>query len=427
MNKQDRTGEEGDQRTYHEIRRAKQEAVKAKYELIKPHLGEKSRRLWVANEVLSFGRGGIRAIAEALKMGKDTIMTGLKELQGAAGSPLTGPPGRQRRLGGGRKSVVTTDVAIVEKIKEIVNPATRGDPMSPLRWTSKSLAHIEAELKKSGHRASQPTISKILRQNLGYTLQSLKKAKEGQSHPERDSQFKHINRECQKFQQANQPVISVDAKKKELIGEYKNGGQEWQLKGQPETVNGHDFEDKELGKGLPYGIHDIYRNEGWVSVGIDHDTAEFAVSSIRQWWLRMGQAAYPAAKELLITADAGGSNGYRIRLWKRELQKLADESGLAITVCHFPPGTSKWNKIEHRMFCHITANWRGRPLVSLETVVNLIANTTTSKGLRIECELDKGEYPRGIVITSAEMDSLNITPAETNGSWNYTISPKSNS
>lgn len=427
MEKQIKDGKGTAEQTHHVLRKAKKAAIKAKYELIKPHLTEKSRRLWAASEAIAYGRGGINAVTEVLKMGNDTLLTGIRELKAAAGGPdsTVERPGRQRCGGGGRKSVVEKDATIVKKIDEIVNPATRGDPMSPLRWTSKSLSHIQAELKKSGYSASQPTISKILHKHLGYTLQSLKKSKEGKSHPDRDIQFQHINAECRKFQQYGQPVVSVDAKKKELIGEFKNGGQEWQTKGRPETVNGHDFEDKELGKGLPYGIHDIFRNEGWVSVGIDHDTAEFAVASIRQWWLRMGKTAYPEATQLLITADSGGSNGYRIRLWKRELQKLADELGLTISVSHFPPGTSKWNKIEHRMFCHITANWRGRTLSSLETVVNLIANTTTTKGLRIECELDKGEYARGIVVTPEEMSSLNITPSETCGAWNYKITPKS--
>jgi hypothetical protein len=413
-------------RSYHWARREKQKVVQEKYLGIKEHLTEKSRRLWAATEAKAFGRGGIRAVAEALNMSKDTVMKGLRELAAATEEAATNPVvlERQRREGGGRKSVVVRDQAIVQRIEAIVNPVTRGDPMSPLRWTSKSLNHIQAELNRQGHPASPPTISKILQENLGYTLQSLKKSKEGKSHPDRDAQFQYINGQCQQFQQAQQPVISVDAKKKELIGEFKNGGQEWQPKGQPEQVQGHDFEDKELGKGLPYGIHDIYRNEGWVSVGVDHDTAEFAVSSIRQWWLRMGRQAYPQARQLLITADAGGSNGYRVRLWKRELQKFADEFGLTVMVCHFPPGTSKWNKIEHRMFCHITANWRGRALISLETVVNLIANTQTRTGLRIECALDEGTYPKGIVVNSREMKALNLTPSETFGRWNYQITPR---
>ena len=313
----------------------------------------------------------------------------------------------------------------MKAIEEIVDPATRGDPMTPLKWTSKSLIKISAELKQQGFQASTTAVSRILWEDLKYSLQGLKKTKEGaKQHPDRDAQFQYLSQQCKDFQQRGQPVISVDAKKKELVGDFKNCGREWQPQGKPERVRTHDFEDKELGKGLPYGVFDPNRNEGWVSVGVDHDTAEFAVSSIRNWWTRMGKTVYPDARELLITADAGGSNGYRPRLWKRELQKLADETGLTLTVCHFPPGTSKWNKIEHRMFCHITANWRGRPLSSLEVIVNLIAGTTTQKGLSIQADLDPGTYEKGIRISEEEMSKLQLKPATFHGEWNYTITSR---
>jgi hypothetical protein len=313
---------------------------------------------------------------------------------------------------------------LVKAIEEIVDPATRGDPMRPLRWTSKSLDKIGEELKRQGFKVSPPTISKILREELDYSLQAQRKTKEGKQHPDRDAQFQYLNRQCTDFQKRGQPVISVDAKKKEKVGEFKNGGREWQPKGKPVEAPTHDFQDKELGKSIPYGIWDPSRNEGWVSVGVDHDTAEFAVASIRNWWTRMGQRVYPEARELLITADAGGSNGYRIRLWKRELQRFADETGLTVTVCHFPPGTSKWNKIEHRMFCHITANWRGRPLSSLEVVVNLIGSTTTKKGLTIQAGVDLGNYPKGIEVSDEEMSQVRLKPADFHGEWNYTITSR---
>jgi hypothetical protein len=346
------------------------------YERLKPHLGERGRRLWAANEALSFGSGGVRAVAEALQMSSMTILQGKRELQAEPSRPDSDVAGRrQRRPGGGRKSVLEKHPQLLAAIEGIVDPATRGDPMAPLRWTSKSLSHIVSELSQQGYAIGATTVRKLLQEELNYSLQALQKTREGISHPDRDAQFQYINRPCQAFQQRHQPVISVDSKKKELVGNFKNGGREWHRKGEPEEVRTHDFEDKQNGKATPHGVYDIARNHGWVSVGIDHDTAEFAVDSIRHCWKRMGQPAYPEAKELLITADAGGSNNYRARLWKYQLQKLADETGLSITVCHFPPGTSKWNKIEHRMFCHITANWRSRPLESLEVIVNLIANT----------------------------------------------------
>jgi Rhodopirellula transposase DDE domain len=421
-------GGKKDERLYRKVRAEKQKRIREKYDRLKAFLGERSRRLWAANEAIAFGQGGIRAIAEALEMSPQTVIDGRRELMGEVESedddePL--PPGRQRRPGGGRKSLAEQQPGLVKAIEEIVDPATRGDPMTPLKWTSKSLIKISAELKQQGFQASTTAVSRILWEDLKYSLQGLKKTKEGaKQHPDRDAQFQYLSQQCKDFQQRGQPVISVDAKKKELVGDFKNGGREWQPQGKPERVRTHDFEDKELGKGLPYGVFDPNRNEGWVSVGVDHDTAEFAVSSIRNWWTRMGKTVYPDARELLITADAGGSNGYRPRLWKRELQKLADETGLALTVCHFPPGTSKWNKIEHRMFCHITANWRGRPLSSLEVIVNLIAGTTTQKGLSIQADLDPGTYEKGIRISEEEMSKLQLKPATFHGEWNYTITSR---
>jgi len=420
-----RGGKQEDLRLYWKVREERKRVVREKYERLKPHLEERGKRLWAANEALSFGRGGVRAVAEALEISTHTILEGKRELEkGPSGADSRVVGGRQRRPGGGRKSALEKQPQLLSVLERIVDPATRGDPRAPLKWTSKSLSHIVSELSQKGYSISSTTASKLLQEALGYSLQALQKTREGISHPDRDAQFHYINRQCQAFQQRHQPVISVDSKKKELVGDFKNGGREWQRKGKPEPVRTHDFEDKEKGKATPHGVYDIGRNQGWVSVGIDHDTAEFAVDSIRHWWKRMGQSIYPAAKELLITADSGGSNNYRARLWKYQLQKLADESGLKITVCHFPPGTSKWNKIEHRMFCHITSNWRGRPLESLEVIVNLIANTQTSKGLTIQADLNVNSYPKGIKISDAEMSRLNITRADFHGEWNYSIFPR---
>ena len=382
-----RGGKQEKSRLYWKVREERKKIVREKYERLKPHLEERGKRLWAANEALSFGPGGIRAVAEALQISTNTILEGKGELRGEPRLADSGVVGRrQRRPGGGRKSALEKQPQLLSAIERIVDPATRGDPMAPLKWISKSLSHIVNELGEKGYSISSTTLSKLLRDELDYSLQALQKTREGRSHPDRDAQFQYINRQCQDFQKRGQPVISVDSKKKELVGDFKNGGREWHPTGEPESVRIHDFEDKQKGKVTPHGIYDIGRNQGWVSVGIDHDTAEFAVDSIRHWWKRMGQPTYPEAKQLLITADAGGSNGYRTRLWKYQLQKLADETGLKIAICHFPPGTSKWNKIEHRMFCHMTANWRGRPLESLEVIVNLIANTRTSKGLTIQAD-----------------------------------------
>jgi hypothetical protein len=419
-------GGKRDERLYAKVRTAKQKVVREKYDRLREFLDERSRRLWVANEALAFGYGGIRSVAEALGISTKTVVEGCRELkarEAKEGDVLA--TNRQRRAGGGRKRLLEHDPGIVKAIEAIVDPATRGDPMNPLKWTSKSLVKIRDELKQQGRQLSVATISEILRKDLKYSLQALKKTKEGsRQHPDRDAQFQYVNQQCREFQQRGQPVISVDAKKKERIGDFKNGGREWHPKGNPEPVRTHDFEDKDLGKGIPYGVLDLGRNQGWVSVGVDHDTAEFAVSSIRSWWLHMGKNLYPQARELLITADAGGSNSYRARLWKRELQRFADETGLSVKVCHFPPGTSKWNKIEHRMFCHITANWRGRPLESLEVIVNLIAGTTTRTGLNIQAALDLGTYEKGIEVSDQEMAELHLTPADFHGEWNYTITSR---
>ena len=418
-------GGQKDGRLYRKVRAERQRVIREKYERLAPCLDERGRRLWAGSEAIAFGQGGIGAVAEALGMNKRTVIAGRRELEGEKGSGTPATPRRQRRPGAGRKAKAKQDPDLVKAIEVIVDPATRGDPMSPLKWTSKSLNKISGELKQQGWQASAPTISKILHKELKYNRQGLMKTKEGaRQHPDRNAQFEYLSEQCKDFQQRGQPVISVDAKKKEKVGDFKNGGQEWQPQGNPELVRSHDFEDKVLGKSIPYGVYDTGRNEGWVSVGVDHDTAEFAVSSIRNWWTRMGKNVYPQAWELLITADAGGSNSYRTRLWKRELQKLADETGLTLTICHFPPGTSKWNKIEHRMFCHITANWRGRPLSSLEVTVNLIAATTTVKGLSIQADLDLGAYEKGIRVSKDEMSKLQLKPADFHGEWNYTITSR---
>ena len=333
------------------------------------------------------------------------------------------PEGKIRAPGGGRKKSIDKDPTLVSDLESLIEPTSRGDPESPLRWTSKSSRKLAEELKKIGHKVTHARVADILHM-LGYSLQSNRKTIEGTSHPDRDQQFNHINEKCKEFQEENQPVISVDTKKKELVGNFKNEGKELRPKNNPLPVNVYDFEDKELGKVNPYGVYDLSRNEGWVNVGIDHDTASFAVESIRRWWNMMGCESYPEAKKLMITADCGGSNGYRVRLWKTELQKLADEIGLEISVCHLPPGTSKWNKIEHRLFSHITLNWRGKPLTSYEVIVNLIAATNTSKGLKVKCMLDKNEYPKGIKITKEEVEGLGIIRDEFHGEWNYTFKPR---
>lgn len=399
-------------------------AIGVKYQQLAPHLNEKSRRLWAAAEAMALGRGGVSAVACATGMSRQTIHTALGELSGtteAAAPGEAGPPVRRR--GGGRKQLTAIDPTLLEDLESLVEPVTRGDPESPLRWTCKSASKLAAELKAMGHPVSPRTVYSLLGR-LGYSLQANRKTREGGAHPDRDAQFRHITELVKGFQADNQPVISVDTKKKELVGVYYNKGREWAPKGQPEQVKVHDFVDPEQGKAIPYGVYDVTANQGWVSVGIDHDTASFAVTTIRQWWQAMGQALYPQARALLVTADGGGSNGSRTRLWKLELQKLADELGITIHVCHFPPGTSKWNKIEHRMFCHISQNWRGRPLTSREVVVNLISQTTTERGLAIQAALDENRYPTGVTVSDELLAALALDRDEFHGEWNYRIKPR---
>ena len=396
------------------------DALKRKFAALLPALNERGRRLAAAAEARALGYGGVAKVARASGVSVSTIWRGLRELK---------KPGRRldvskvRRAGGGRKSLQETEPRLAADLDSLVEPATRGDPESPLRWTCKSLRVLANQLQAMGHAISYPTVGTLLRQ-AGYSLQANQKAKEGARHPDRNAQFEHIYREVRRQQSAGQPVISVDTKKKELVGDFKNPGREWRPQGTPQRVRVHDFLIPAKGKAIPYGVYDLTRNAGWVSIGIDHDTAAFAVNSIRRWWRTMGRRAYPQARVLLITADSGGSNGARTRLWKWELQRLATESGLSISVCHLPPGTSKWNKIEHRLFSFISRNWRGRPLVSLATIISLIAATRTRAGLRVRCELDPGRYPQGEKITDAQMSSLNIERARFHGDWNYTIHPR---
>ncbi len=386
-------------------------------------LDERSRRLVAAAESLSIGRGGIAAVTQATGMAGQVIRRGIAELEQAAQQPLPRPASRIRRPGGGRKRTVDVDKTLLRDLELLVDPLTRGDPESPLRWTCKSVRKLATALKRKGHQTSHRMVAELL-QNLGYSLQANRKTKEGAQHPDRNAQFEHINRKVKEYFKRGDPVISVDTKKKELVGDFKNGGKEMQPQGQPEKVRVHDFIIPGLGRATPYGVYDLGRNEGWVSVGIDHDTAAFAVQTIRRWWRQMGRKAYGEARRLLITADAGGSNGTRLRLWKVELQKLADETGLEIAVCHFPPGTSKWNKIEHRLFSSITENWRGRPLISHEVIVNLIANTTTEKGLKVRAALDAGQYPAGIKVSDEELAAVRLRRSRFHGDWNYFVSPK---
>ena len=399
------------------------ETIREKYEALKSVMDERTRRLWAAAEAKAIGRGGIARLTEATGLSHTTIRLGLAELQAPPNPNASKPSLRLRMPGGGRKSLVDQNPALLSALEALVEPLTRGDPQSPLRWTCKSAAKLTAELNAQGHVVSPRTVYTLLRR-LGYSLQSLRKNREGGQHPDRNAQFEHINAQAASFQTDEQPVVSVDTKKKELVGDYKNGGREWQPKGQPEEVRVHDFPDPKLGKAIPYGVYDVTANRGWVSVGVDHDTAEFAVATLRRWWDRMGRARYPKARRLLITADGGGSNGSRSRLWKWKLQEWADEAGLEMTVSHFPPGTSKWNKIEHRLFCHITQNWRGRPLLDLECIVNLIGSTTTEGGLKVRAELDSALYPLGREVKDEEMKALSITPNDFHGEWNYTIKPR---
>jgi hypothetical protein len=393
--------------------------LKEKMTALLPYLNERQRRLFLAVEARALGHGGVVRVARATGVSRPTIQQGLRELTGAVA-----PRERVRRVGGGRRSLAERNPALLTDLEALVDPDTRGDPMSPLRWTCKSTRQLAGALQERGHRVGYRTVAALLDQ-AGYSLQAAAKTLEGSQHPDRDAQFRYLNDQVKALLAAGQPVVSVDAKKKELVGTFKNGGREWQPQGQPEQVNVHDFPDKQVGKAIPYGVYDVGRNAGWVTVGRDHDTATFAVASLRRWWQAVGTGAYPGAERLLICADGGGSNGYRIRLWKVELQQFADASGLTVTVCHLPPGTSKWNKIEHRLFAHISMNWRGRPLVSHEIIVDLIGATTTSTGLRVQAELDPGQYPTKVKVSDDELATVQLTPHAFHGEWNYTVTPRS--
>lgn len=391
-----------------------------RFRRLEPWLDEHLRRLWAAAESLALGRGGISLVARASGVSRRAISVGRLELKQKPDKARR-PRAPVRRRGGGRKKTLTKDPALLRDLERLVDPVTRGDPESPLRWTCKSLRRLAEELRQMGHPVSHMLVGELLHEQK-YSLQANRKTTEGSSHPDRNAQFEHINAKAEEFLQLGEPAISVDTKKKEQVGDYKNGGREWRPKGQPERVRVHDFAKQ---KDVPYGVYDLGQDAGWVNVGTDHDTAAFAVESIRRWWTTMGQPAYPKAQRLLITADSGGSNGSRVRLWKLELQKFADETGLEIAVCHFPPGTSKWNKIEHRLFSFITQNWRGKPLVSHEVIVNLIAATKTKSGLHVKSCLDTKKYPKGVKVSKEEFAAIQLRPDDFHGDWNYTIQPHS--
>ena len=396
--------------------------VRDKYEPLRRSLSERSRRLWAAAEARSMGRGGVAAVMAATGMSSATLSKGLKELEAEAAGDATLPGDRVRRAGGGRKCARDQQPGLAKALAALVEPTARGDPEQTLRWTCKSTANLAAQLRRQGFQVGPRTVAKELKAQ-EFSLQSNRKTREGMSHPDRNEQFAYINEQVMTFQQQGQPAISVDTKKKELVGDFRNSGREWRPRGQPEEVRVHDFRDPAMPKAIPYGVYDLTRNEGWVSVGIDHDTARFATASIRRWWRKMGRKRYPQAKQLLITADCGGSNSSRTRLWKVALQDLADDLGLRLTVCHFPPGTSKWNRIEHRMFCHITRNWRGRPLTDYAMIVQLIGNTRTTTGLKICSELDEHVYPLKETVTPEQLAHVRLTPAAFHGEWNYTVTP----
>lgn len=391
------------------------------FDRLNGHLGERQRRLLAAVVSLELGHGGITAVSTASGLSRPTIYAGIDELSAIPAPDSTRT--KQRRTGGGRKTAEAQDATLVMDLEKLIEPYTQGDPETPLRWTRKGLRVLAAELERAGHKVSPKIVMRLLK-GLGYSLQSNKKSKEGGSHPDRGAQFEFINEQAQVFQSKGFPVISVDAKKKELVGNFKNSGREYRPKGQPEEVRVYDFIDKELGRVTPYGVYDVANNEGWVNVGLDHDTAAFAVEAIRTWWAQMGKERYPAATELYITADGGGSNGSRNRLWKKELQELSNETGLSVHVSHFPPGTSKWNKIEHRMFSFISMNWRGKPLLTYEVIVNLIAATSTNMGLKIRSGLDEQNYPLKVKVSKSDFDAIHIDRSEFHGEWNYVISPK---
>lgn len=392
--------------------------IRRKYRSLAPELDERARRIWAATEARALGHGGIAFVSYATGISLSTIARGLKELK--AEEFLE--PGRIRRTGGGRKRTLEKDPRLPNDLEALVEPNASGHPQSPLRWTSKSVRRLAEDLSYMGHSVSHQLVARLLAQ-AGYSLQANRKTREGSDHPDRDAQFRYINDQVCRFQARGQPVISVDTKKKELVGNFKNAGRTWRPKGNPEPVRVHDFIIPEQGKAIPYGVYDLTRNAGWVSVGVDHDTASFAVRTIERWWKKMGSPIYSRAKSLLITADGGGSNGSRVRLWKWEIQAFARRTGLSITICHFPPGTSKWNKIEHRLFSYISTNWRGQPLVSLAAIVSLIASTRTKAGLRVRCELDRKRYPKGRKISEQELETLQLERHKFHGDWNYTIHP----
>jgi len=394
------------------------ETLRTKYLALANDLDERGRRRWAATEAMAIGHGGIVAVATATGLSDRTVRNGIQELRHP--TPLIAS--RQRRTGGGRKRLEQQDQRLVEAVECLVEPTERGDPQSPLRWTCKSLTNLQKELKQQGHQVGRTKVSEILKE-LGYSLQGNRKTREGKDHPERDRQFHHINKRVKAYRNGRRPAISVDTKKKEVLGQKANKGQEYRPKGEPLAVDTHDFPDKKLGKAVPYGVYDITRNEAGVSVGISSDTAEFAVEAIRRWWHQLGQSRYKKSYRLLITADSGGSNGHRNRLWKLELQRLADETGMKIEVCHYPPGTSKWNKIEHRLFCHITRNWRGVPLETHQVVVNLVSSTRTEEGLEVHCWLDSNTYQTGRKVTDAQMSSVRLKRNAFQGDWNYEIQP----
>ena len=393
--------------------------IRSKFILLGNDLNERGRRRWAATEALSLGRGGITAVAEATGLSDRTIRNGLQEL--TRGQVLD--PGRQRRSGAGRTSQVHKQPTLIAALEALVEPTSRGEPMSPLRWTCKSLVKLADELSQQGFVVSPTTVGQLLKHS-GYSLQANRKTREGKDHPDRDAQFAHVNRRVAAYGRGGRPAISVDTKKKEPLGNKKNGGREYRPKGKPLEVDTHDFPDPKVGKAVPYGVYDLAHNDAWVSVGITPETAEFAVASIEQWWNHLGCPRYPTAARLLITADSGGSNGHRTRLWKQELQRLADTTGMSIEVCHYPPGTSKWNKIEHRLFCHLTRNWRGIPLVTYEVVVNLVSSTRTQAGLEVHCWLDEKAYPKGRKVSAQEYAALRIRRNKFHGDWNYEILPR---
>jgi transposase len=392
--------------------------IRKRYQLLQPALDERQRRLWAASEVAVLSRGGLTAVMRATGLAKTTILRGLREIR-SAGERVAG---RVRRPGGGRKPVTVLEPALVAALDRLVEPTSRGDPQSPLRWTCKSTRRLAEELQAQGYSVSHTVVAALLKDQ-GYSLQGNRKNREGRNHPDRNAQFEFINRRVKRQLATGQPAISVDTKKKELVGDFKNAGCQWRPKGRPEEVRVHDFLDKEKGKAIPYGVYDLGRNVGWVSVGVDHDTSAFAVQTIRRWWRELGRKTYDAARMLLILADSGGSNGVRVRLWKWELQKLADETGLAICVSHLPPGTSKWNKIEHRLFSFISQNWRGQPLLTHATIVSLIGATQTATGLRVRCVLDRRQYPKQVVVSDEQMATIRLVPDRFHGDWNYTIKP----